>query len=151
MSFRLSDSPIDPDALRRTLQSQAAGAYVSFEGWVRARNEGRMVTALEYEAYGALAQTEADAILAEARGKWGLLEIACVHRVGRLSLGELAVWIGVISEHRGEAFDACRYTIDELKARVPIWKKEHYTEGASIWVNSATRGADAGPPDGKKA
>lgn len=149
MSFRLSTTAIEPDALRKTLFSQAAGAYVSFEGWVRSRNEGRAVTALEYEAYGALAQTEAEAILTEARTKFGILEVACVHRVGTLSIGELAVWIGVISEHRGQGFEACRYVIDELKARVPIWKKEHYAEGASHWINAASRGPHAPGPLGK--
>ena len=145
MDFQLFATPLKPEVLREALLSQSAGAYVSFEGWVRARNDGKDVTALEYEAYGVLAQSEADAILAEARGKFGILGISCAHRTGRLGLGELAVWVGVVAEHRGDAFEACRYVIDELKARVPIWKKEHYLGGESAWVNSATRGVHASP------
>ena len=150
MNFFLSSTPIDPRALQLTLQNDKAGAYASFEGWVRVRNEGKEVVALEYEAYGALAVTEGNAVLAEARAKFELIDIACCHRVGRLGLGELAVWVGVTAEHRAPAFEACRYAIDELKARVPIWKKEHYKADASTWINSATRGAYADPSVAKK-
>ena len=69
-----------------------------------------------------------------------MLGAVCVHRTGHLQLGELAVWVGVTAEHRGAAFDACRYIIDEAKARLPIWKKEHYASGATAWINCATRG-----------
>ena len=117
------------------------------ETLARARSAG--VTGFVCIGVGSLAQTEAETILAEARAQYGVLETACVHRVGTLGIGELAVWIGVISEHRGAAFEACRHVIDELKARVPIWKKEHYVDGASSWINAATRGAHAGSPPGK--
>jgi molybdopterin synthase catalytic subunit len=143
MSFALSSAAVDPSDLQARLLDSAAGACVTFEGWVRIKNEGREVTALEYEAYGALALTEGNAVLAEARAKFGILQVACVHRTGRLALGELAVWVGVTSEHRAAAFDACRYVIDELKARVPIWKKEHYVGGETTWINSASRGVYA--------
>ena len=140
MSFRLASTPIDSAALQRALADARAGACVTFEGWVRNRNEGQPVLALEYEAYAPLAEKEGARILAEAQDKFALLAAACVHRTGHLHLGELAVWVGVTAQHRGAAFDACRYIIDEAKARLPIWKKEHYASGATAWINCATRG-----------
>lgn len=139
MSFRLSASPLDPVALQRALADARAGACVTFEGWVRNHNDGRAVQALDYEAFGELAGREGARIVDEAHKKFAVLAVACVHRVGALQIGDLAVWVGVVAAHRGAAFDACRYVIDEAKARVPIWKKEHYTDGASEWVNCATR------------
>ena len=141
--FKISAMLIDPDVLRRQLADTRAGACATFEGWVRSRNEGQPVESLEYEAYGLLAEKEGMRILAEAREKFVLLGAVCVHRVGHLQLGEMAVWVGVTAEHRGAAFDACRYIIDEAKARVPIWKKEHYASGATAWINCATRGEHA--------
>ncbi|HWA09899.1 MAG TPA: molybdenum cofactor biosynthesis protein MoaE [Opitutaceae bacterium] len=146
--FRISPEPLDPVALQRQLRDLRAGACATFEGWVRNRNDGQAVLALDYEAYGPLAGKEGARILDEARGKFSVLHILAVHRVGSLALGDLAVWVGVAAEHRGDAFGACRYVIDETKARVPIWKKEHYAAGASAWINAATRGPAAGgaPP-----
>ena len=147
MEFRLSAQPIDGAALRAGMPDDRAGACVVFEGWVRNRNDGHPVAALEYEAYLPLAEKEGRRILAEAARKFPLLAANCVHRTGRLQPGDLAVWVGVNAEHRGAAFEACRYVIDEAKARVPIWKREHYADGASAWINSATRGdAVSGPP-----
>ena len=80
-------------------------------------------------------EREGERILAEARQRFGVARVACAHRVGPLAIGELAVWVGVSAAHRGEAFDACRYIIDEVKHRVPIWKKEYYQDGDSGWVN----------------
>jgi molybdopterin synthase catalytic subunit len=140
MNFRLSATTIDPAALRRAFTDERAGACVTFEGWVRNRNDGQPVASLEYEAYPPLAEKEGARILVEAREKFPILAAHCVHRTGHLRLGELAVWVGVTAEHRGAAFDACRYIIDEAKARVPIWKKEHYASGATAWINCATRG-----------
>lgn len=147
-AFRITADPIDPAELRLALLDTAAGACVTFEGWVRDLNEGKAVRALEYEAYAPLAEKEGATILAEAMARHEVRRIAAAHRVGRLGLGEMAVWVGVVAEHRGAAFSACRYVIDELKARVPIWKKEHYADGATTWINCATRGAHAGqlPP-----
>lgn len=145
MSFRLSASPLDPAALKQLLLDPHAGACVTFEGWVRDHNDGRSVRALDYEAFAALAEREGNRILEEARAKFDLVTAHCVHRVGSLQIGDLAVWTGVSAAHRGAAFDACRYIIDEAKARVPIWKKEHYVEGASEWINCATRGDQASP------
>jgi molybdopterin synthase catalytic subunit len=142
--FRISHSILDPAALQRALADPRAGACVTFEGWVRNRNEGQPVLSLEYEAYAPLANSEGEKILAEARAKFSLLGAACAHRTGHLALGDLAVWVGVTAEHRGAAFDACRYVIDEAKARLPIWKKEHYASGATAWINCATRGEHGG-------
>jgi len=102
---------------------------------VRNHNEGHEVTRLEYEAFEALAIKEGERIINEATQKFGVLKAACVHRVGELGIGDVAVWVGVSSAHRGEAFDACRYIIDAVKHRLPIWKKEHYVNGDSGWVN----------------
>lgn len=147
--FRISPEVIDPAAWQHVLLDKSAGACVTFEGWVRQRNEGLPVLSLEYEAYVPLAEKEGGAILAEARARFDLLGAVCVHRVGVLQIGEAAVWVGVTAEHRAAAFEACRYIIDETKARVPIWKKEYYQGGATTWINSATRGERAtdAPPE----
>lgn len=138
MMFAISDSKIDPAALKTALQQDGAGACVTFEGWVRDHNEGQAVTRLDYEAYTSMAEKEGRKILEEARAKFPITSARSVHRVGNLSIGECAVWVGVASAHRAAAFDACRYIIDEVKARVPIWKKEHYATGDSGWVNCHT-------------
>jgi adenylyltransferase/sulfurtransferase len=134
-AFAFSNAPLEPGRYRDALADAAAGGYASFEGWVRDHNEGRTVQRLEYEAFEALAIKEGERIIAEATARFGVTHAACVHRVGELAIGELAVWVGVSAVHRGEAFAACRYIIDEVKHRVPIWKKEHYTDGDSGWVN----------------
>jgi molybdopterin synthase catalytic subunit len=131
--FSISAEPIDVVPLREEMLAHGAGAYASFEGWVREQTDGRGVLALVYEAYGALAEAEGEKLLAEARGKFAILDVACVHRVGNLKVGELAVWVGVSAAHRDAAFGACRYVIDELKARVPIWKRERYADGEAVW------------------
>ncbi len=135
MSFRFTLQAIDTAAARRELQDLGAGGYVSFEGWVRDHNEGQEVARLEYEAFQELAVKEGGRILAEALLRFPVKHAMCIHRVGSLALGDMAVWVGVSSAHRGEAFDACRFIIDEVKQRVPIWKKEHYRSGDSGWVN----------------
>jgi molybdopterin synthase catalytic subunit len=135
MRFRLTPSAIDTDSARRELLDLGAGGYVSFEGWVRNLNEGQEVVRLEYEAFQELAVKEGERILADALRRFPVKRALCVHRVGALELTDMAVWVGVSSVHRGEAFDACRYIIDEVKHRVPIWKKEHYRSGDSGWVN----------------
>lgn len=141
--FRIVPAPIDLEKLKARLADRRAGACVTFEGWVRDHNDGRPVTALDYEAYPELAEAEGARILAEAQARFALRSAEAVHRTGGLRIGDLAVWVGVSADHRGSAFDACRYIIDEVKARVPIWKKEHYAGGASEWVNCATRGPAA--------
>ena len=133
--FVFSTQAIDPAALARGLADPACGGYASFEGWVRDHNEGRAVRRLEYEAFEELAVREGERIVAEACERFGVRNARCVHRIGDLPLGEIAVWVGVSAPHRDEAFRACRYIIDEVKHRVPIWKKEHYVDGDSGWVN----------------
>jgi molybdopterin synthase catalytic subunit len=135
MNFRFTQTAIDTESARRGLQDPGSGGYASFEGWVRDRNEGQDVTRLEYEAFQELAVKEGDRIVAEALRRFPVKHALCIHRVGSLGLGEMAVWVGVSSAHRGEAFDACRFIIDEVKHRLPIWKKEHYRNGDSGWVN----------------
>ncbi|MCI1710189.1 MAG: molybdenum cofactor biosynthesis protein MoaE [Chiayiivirga sp.] len=133
--FRLRDSRIDGDALRRELQATAAGGFCSFEGWVRDEHRGRAVRRLDYQAYEVLAGREAERILDEARERFAIIDARCEHRVGTLEPGDVAVWIGVSAAHRDAAFAACRYLIDEIKQRVPIWKREHYAEGDSGWIH----------------
>ena len=133
--MRMVTTSIDVDALRNELVDPAAGAYAGFEGWIRNVNEGHDVLRLEYEAYEPLAVSEGEKVIAEAREKFPILHAHCVHRTGMLEIGECAVWVGVSSGHRDEAFLACRYIIDQVKVRLPIWKKEHYANGDSGWVN----------------
>jgi len=133
--FSFTETAIDPIALRKQLADPSCGGYVSFEGWVRNNNEGHSVTRLEYEAFVDLAIKEGARIVEEAVKRFDVAQAACVHRVGSLAIGDVAVWVGVSSGHRDEAFRACRYIIDEVKHRVPIWKKEHYVNGDSGWVN----------------
>jgi molybdopterin synthase catalytic subunit len=134
-AFALSESPIEPAALGRALAHASAGALATFEGWVRDSNEGRRVQRLEYQSYAALARSEGADIVAEARQRFAIVDARCVHRVGMLAIGDLAVWVGVSAAHRGAAFDACRYIIDEVKRRVPIWKNEHYADGQTGWLH----------------
>ncbi len=130
----IAAAPADTDALRRALQRPGCGGFCVFEGWVRETNEGRAVSGLDYEAYTELALAEGERIIDEAIARYGVADARCVHRVGRLAVGDTAVWIGVVSPHRDEAFRACRYIIDQIKQRLPIWKKEHYLVGESSWV-----------------
>jgi molybdopterin synthase catalytic subunit len=134
-SFDFSRDAIRPAELAASLTDESCGALVTFEGLVRNHSEGRSVERLQYEAYEALATTEGGRIVAEALSRFDIVRARCVHRLGALALGDLAVWVGVSAHHRGEAFAACRYIIDEVKDRVPIWKKEFYTGGDSGWVN----------------
>ena len=133
--FRFSEQPLDTAALQRELRDDTCGGFAAFEGWVRNHNEGHAVTRLEYEAFVELADKEGARIVAEARARFGVTRAACVHRIGALAIGDVAVWVGVSAAHRDEAFRACRFIIDEVKHRVPIWKKEHYVNGDSGWVN----------------
>lgn len=133
--MQLTAEAIDAAMLKDALSNPGAGGLCVFEGWVRNENEGKSVQRLEYEAYEPLVITEGNKVLAEARSQFPYLEARCVHRTGLLDIGDLAVWVGVASAHRDEAFKACRFIIDELKTRLPIWKKEHYVDGDSGWVN----------------
>jgi molybdopterin synthase catalytic subunit len=146
--FRLSENPIDPVPLLHSLGEARAGACVTFAGWVRNHNDGWPVQRLDYEAYPLLAVKEGERIVAEARARFPVLGIIAVHRTGSLAIGDMAVWVGVTAEHRDAAYAASRHLIDELKARVPIWKKEYYAGEPPVWINCATRGehAQTAPP-----
>lgn len=133
--FRISDDRISVEELRALMVDPGAGGYCEFEGWVRNQNEGRRVARLEYEAYEPLAIREGEKVLEEAKERFPYVNAGCVHRTGLLAIGDCAVWVGVAAPHREEAFKACRYIIDEIKMRLPIWKKEHYVDGDSGWVN----------------
>lgn len=111
------------------------GAVVTFAGTVRDASEGRAVTRLDYEAYSEMAESEMRRIAEEACRQWSIGSVVMLHRVGELSVGEVSVIIAVSAPHRGEAFDACEFLIDTLKQTVPIWKKEHFEDGTSSWVN----------------
>jgi sulfur-carrier protein adenylyltransferase/sulfurtransferase len=134
-AFEFSATPIDAAALAAPLARPAAGGFAVFEGRVRDLNEGRRVTALDYEAFEALASSEGAQIVEAAVARHGAIAGRCVHRIGHLAVGDVAVWVGVAAPHRAEAFAACREIIDAIKHRLPIWKKEHYADGDSGWVN----------------
>lgn len=136
--FLLTDKPIQIPAQ----DHDGAGGFVTFEGKVRNHADGRAVHRLEYEAYPELAQNEGDKLVAEAIARFALLAVSVIHRVGVMEIGETAVLIQVASAHRREAFAGCEWIIDQLKIRVPIWKKETYQEGDSGWI-----GADVLAPD----
>ena len=133
--FELTAAPIDPAALLLRLGQPEAGAVAIFEGRVRNHHLGRPVTRLEYEAFDTLALTEGAAVVAEAEQLHPGAHVLCVHRTGALAIGEIAMWIGVASPHRQTAFAACRHVIEDLKRRLPVWKKEHHPDGAAEWVN----------------
>lgn len=133
--FALSEAAFDIAPLREGLLRAEAGAYASFEGWVRNHNDGRAALGLRYEAYAALAEAEGAKIVEEALARFEIADATCVHRVGDLAIGDLAVWVGVSAAHRDAAFSACRWIIDEVKSRVPIWKHERYAEGDASWLH----------------
>ena len=133
--FALSDRAFEIAPLRQTLLSDTAGAYASFEGWVRDHHDGRAVLGLRYESYAELALSEGERVLEDALQRFAIVDARCVHRVGELGIGEMAVWVGVSAAHRDAAFAACRYIIDQIKARVPIWKHERYADGEAEWLH----------------
>jgi molybdopterin synthase catalytic subunit len=130
----LREEPLEPTAIADRIRNAAEGALVIFEGIVRAHSRGKQVKALVYEAYGSMAQKQMEQLAEEARRRWPILDLTIVHRTGTLQVGEVSVVIAVAGSHRGEAFDACEWLIDELKHTVPIWKKEVYTEGEA-WID----------------
>ena len=131
--FEVTSDVLSVDALVRAVLTNGDGAVVTFVGTVRDNNDGRDVLALEYEAYSDMAEAEMERIGMEMVEKWGLHGIAMRHRVGKLAVGEISVVIATSSPHRREAFEACSEALDLLKARVPVWKKEYYTDGTQ-WV-----------------
>lgn len=148
MAFLTSDR-IDLTALVEAVAAPDRGAIATFLGTVRNHHAGRAVLELEYEAFGPMAEAECGHIIAEAESRWPC-RVALSHRVGRLALGDVAVGIAAGSPHRDEAFAACRYVIEELKRRVPIWKRERYGDGTEAWVDPTAPGGtiSVGVPEG---
>lgn len=127
------ETPLSLDEVFAAVADPAAGGVALFVGTVRAEDGGREVTGLGYSAHPSVAD-ELRAVAAEVAAAYPVLGLAAVHRVGDLAVGDLAVVVGASCPHRGEAFDACRRMIDELKARVPIWKHQTFTGGEQEWV-----------------
>lgn len=140
--FAVTDQPIDLALWRRRLDHAQAGGLVIFEGVVRDHHQGRAVRHLDYQGYAPLALRVGGGILAAARQRWPLLAALGCHRVGHLEVGEAAVWIGVASAHRVEAFAACAWIMDEVKARVPVWKRETFADGTVEWSQGTVMRSD---------
>ena len=135
--FKIFSDVISLQSISAMEKNNGIGAQSVFEGTVRNINDGHEVKKLEYECYESLAIKEGDQILNEAIEKFDLIDAFCIHRVGTLEIGETAVIVLVTSGHRDQSFKGCRYIIDEVKCRVPIWKKEHYEYGESEWLKGA--------------
>ena len=133
--IEITEGPIDHAAITDRVRSDQAGAVCSFLGTVREMTGTRRTIALDYEAYPPMALKTMGDLEAEARSRWPILEVALVHRVGHLELGEISVVVAVSCPHRHQAFDACRWLIDALKESVPIWKKEVGADGVEEWVH----------------
>jgi molybdopterin synthase catalytic subunit len=144
MSCRITADPIDTASLLAAAPASSDGAVLLFLGVVRDLNEGRAVGHLEYDAYEPMAERLLAEIVREAMERWETGAIQVIHRVGRLEIGEASVAIVVAAPHRGDAYAASRYVIDEIKKRVPIWKREGYVEGESEWLPGNPPGSFAG-------
>jgi molybdopterin synthase catalytic subunit len=134
--IRLQPGPIDVAALAASVRGDGDGAIALFLGTVRDSNAGQPVLFLEYEAYAQMAEREMERIAAEAAARFKVSSVGVIHRVGRVDIGEASVAVAVAAPHRAAAMDACRFVIDTLKASVPIWKREHFADGA-VWVEDA--------------
>lgn len=130
----LTDLPIDLGRLHAAVEAPDRGGVAAFVGLVRDHHQGRAVLRLDYSAYGPMAEAECGRIVAEAEGRWAVA-VALQHRVGALAIGDAAVAVVVASAHRDEAFAACRHVIEEVKRRVPVWKREYYADGTVAWVD----------------
>ena len=135
--FKITPDVISLKSISAMEKNNGIGARSVFEGTVRNTNDGHEVKKLEYECYESLAIKEGDQILVEAIEKFDLIDAFCIHRVGTLEIGETAVIVVATSGHRDQSFKGCRYIIDEVKVRVPIWKKEHYADGETEWLKGA--------------
>lgn len=136
-------TPLDPSAVLAEVAGVANGASILFVGTVRDVNDGRAVSGIEYTTYETMAVRELEVILAEAASRFGTTDVVVEHRVGRLGLGEASVVIAVAHPHRAQAYDASRFIIEELKRRVPIWKREEYVDGTRAWVDPTAIRAEA--------
>ena len=133
-AVRITTLPIDPSKVMESVRDDAAGGVVLFVGTVRNVNEGKPVTGLRYEVYEEMAEKKMKEIEKSVRNRWPVKKLAMVHRYGDLEVGEVSVAVAVASEHRGDAFEACRYAIDTIKKSLPLWKKEKLKAGKEAWV-----------------
>ena len=133
--IEITESPIDHAVITERVRSNRAGAVCTFLGTVREITGGRRTTALSYQAYPEMASKKLAELEAEARRRWPIVELAMVHRVGDLDLGEVSVVVAVSCPHRGDAFEACRWLMDTLKEVVPIWKRERWEDGGEEWIH----------------
>jgi molybdopterin synthase catalytic subunit len=135
---RLTRDVIDLSHVVDPVRQNSCGAVVTFLGTVRDVTGDTVTTALEYEAYPGMAEKKMREIEADVRQRWPIGDVAMVHRLGRLDVGDIAVAVAVSAPHRPEAFEACRHVIDRLKELVPIWKKETSPDGSSEWIHPGT-------------
>ena len=133
--IRLQHEPIDYQAMTEAVRSPSCGAVCLFLGTVRELTEGKRTVALDYEAYPSMAEKVLAQVESETRQRWPVVEMALIHRLGHLILGDVSVAVAVSCPHRAQAFEACRYAIDRLKEVVPIWKRENWADGTSEWVH----------------
>lgn len=145
MRCAIVGSPIDVAALLAEVAAPRNGATLLFLGTVREINDGRAVTGIEYRAYEAMALHELEAIVSEMARRYGTQDVVAVHRVGELALGEISVAVAVSHPHRAEAYEASRFVIEELKRRVPIWKKEAYADGTREWIDPTSARTEVSP------
>jgi molybdopterin synthase catalytic subunit len=134
----VTDQPIDLAPLLAAVQAPDRGGVATFLGLVRNHHGGRAVLRLDYSAYGPMAEAECGRIVAEAETRWRVA-VALRHRVGSLAIGDTAVAVVAASSHRDDAFTACRYVIEEVKRRVPVWKREFYADGTVAWVDPTAK------------
>ena len=135
--FELVEHKIERQSLIEQFSDPACGAFVSFEGWVRNHHNARSVSYLLYESYPELAISEGLAVMRQALTDYKIHSAICIHRLGNLQIEDMAVWVGVNAAHRDAAFEACRFVIDDIKVRVPIWKKEFYLDSNdAMWIGS---------------
>jgi molybdopterin synthase catalytic subunit len=144
MARFLTDRPLDPGHLLAEVSSPGCGGTALFLGTVRNSPEEGNVEAIDYSAYDAMAEAEFERVVREAGARWPAARVAVRHRTGRVPAGQASIAIAVACPHRAEAFDACRFIIEETKRRVPIWKKEHLASGETRWVEPAHHGAPSG-------
>jgi adenylyltransferase/sulfurtransferase len=140
--IEIVESRLDCARYRALLEDKACGGICVFEGRVRTHNEGKEVASLSYECYQGMALRQMSLLREEALRRWKLGKAVLAHRVGPIPIGDEAVFIGVASAHRAEAFEACRFLIDEVKLKVPIWKKETYASGDFAWVGCSDHAHD---------
>jgi molybdopterin synthase catalytic subunit len=138
----LTTEPIDYAVLTEKVRRNDCGAVVTFLGTVRDLTNDRETVALDYEAYPGMAEKSMTQIEQESRERWPVGEMAMVHRLGHLDVGEVSVAVAVSCPHRAQAFEACRFAIDRLKELVPIWKKENWADGTAEWVHPAKQTSD---------